>query len=124
MSGQVTSPWTDTLEMQCYPLYSILMAMGNSTVHYFSLDIEGAELAVWKTIPWDKVDIRVLSVETHLAGRLFPGDRQELIEYMKSVGYQHITWGHTGTNEARSTLGTKDDMFVKNGVPVRPRDEL
>ena len=36
-----------------------------------------------KTI--DQVDIRVLSVETHLAGRIYPGDRQELIAYMEKV---------------------------------------
>ena len=42
------------------PLYSILLALGNPTVHYFSLDLEGAEFAVLKTIPWDKVDIQVL----------------------------------------------------------------
>ena len=35
-----------SIEMQCLPLYSILQAMGNPTVNYFSLDIEGAELQV------------------------------------------------------------------------------
>ena len=37
------------------PLYTILLAMGNPTVHFFSLDVEGAEFPVLKTIPWDKV---------------------------------------------------------------------
>ena len=36
------------MRVQCFPLYSILLALGNPTVHYFSLDIEGAELAVLK----------------------------------------------------------------------------
>jgi hypothetical protein len=31
------------------------MALGNPTVDYMSLDIEGAELPVLKTVPWDKV---------------------------------------------------------------------
>ena len=44
--------------MQCLPLYTILLALGNPAVHHFSLDIEGAELPVLKTVPWDKVDIR------------------------------------------------------------------
>ena len=44
--------------LQCLPLYSILLALDNPTVHHFSLDIEGAELPVLKTVPWDKVDIR------------------------------------------------------------------
>ena len=43
----------------CLPFYSILLAMGNPTVDYFSLDVEGAELPILKTIPWDKVDIKV-----------------------------------------------------------------
>ena len=43
----------------CLPLISILYAIGNPTVDYFSLDIEGVELDVLKTIPWDKVHIKV-----------------------------------------------------------------
>ena len=34
------------IRVQCFPLYSVLMALGNPTIHYFSLDIEGAELMV------------------------------------------------------------------------------
>ncbi|TRY68426.1 hypothetical protein TCAL_07481 [Tigriopus californicus] len=49
--------------VQCYPLYSLLLAMGNPTVDYFSLDIEGAEIKVLLTIPFDKVNIRTLSIE-------------------------------------------------------------
>ena len=70
--------------MQCFPLYSLILATGNRTINYlryqklkhckviqflpqkqetikihFSLDIEGAEFLVLKTIPWDKVDIEV-----------------------------------------------------------------
>ncbi len=44
------------------------MALDNPTIDYFSLDVEGSELAVLKTIPFDKVDIKVgyfLSMETY-----------------------------------------------------------
>ena len=34
------------IDVQCFPLYSILLALGNPTVDYFALDIEGAELPV------------------------------------------------------------------------------
>ncbi len=37
----------------------------------FSLDIEGGEFQVLKTIPWSLVDIQVLSIETHYAGFFF-----------------------------------------------------
>ena len=55
MAGLVLGPNSDTIEMQCLPLFSLLLALGNPTVHYLSLDIEGAELPVLKTIPWEKV---------------------------------------------------------------------
>ena len=53
----------EVVQMQCLPLYSLLLARGNPTVDFLSLDIEGAEFQVLRTIPWDKVDIRALSVE-------------------------------------------------------------
>ena len=81
-------PTENSARLQCLPLYSALLAMGNPTVHYFSLDIEGAEMGVLKTIPWDKVDIWVLSVETHNPSRVIPGSRDDIINYMKSVGYR------------------------------------
>ena len=44
-----------TVLVQCFPLYTILLALGNPVVDYFSLDIEGAEYPVLKTIPFEKV---------------------------------------------------------------------
>lgn len=46
-------------EAQCFPLYSILSAINVKTVDYFSLDIEGAELSILKTIPWNDIVIKV-----------------------------------------------------------------
>ena len=46
-------------DVTCLPMYSILLALGNPTVDYFSLDVEGAEYDVLKTIPYDDVDIKV-----------------------------------------------------------------
>lgn len=47
------------VEVQCFPLFSYLIALNTTSVDYFSLDVEGAEFTVLKTIPWDKVDIKV-----------------------------------------------------------------
>ena len=33
-------------QMQCFPIYSMLLAVGNPVVDYMSLDIEGAEYGV------------------------------------------------------------------------------
>lgn len=47
------------VNIQCFPLYSILLAQGRTSVDFFSLDVEGHELAVLKTIPWNKVNVTV-----------------------------------------------------------------
>ena len=49
-----------TIQILCFPLYSILLALENPTVHYLSLDVEGSEFPILKTIPFDKVDIKVI----------------------------------------------------------------
>ena len=49
----------ESVEM-CVPLYTILLAIGNPTIDYFSLDIEGAEIGVLNSLPWDKIRIKVI----------------------------------------------------------------
>ena len=83
------------------PLYSLLLALGNPTVDYFSLDIEGAEYEVLRNIPWDKVDIRALSVETQFAGEVGTGSREDIIQLLTDLGYTHL-----------DTI-SRDDVFVK-----------
>jgi len=68
----------------CLPFYSILLAMGNPTVDYFSLDVEGAELPILKTIPWDKVNIKILSIEVNHS------DGKKIDTFMKSKGYKLV----------------------------------
>ena len=46
-------------EIQCFPLYSLMLAIRRTVIHFFSLDMEGAEYKILKTIPWNKVDIKV-----------------------------------------------------------------
>ena len=89
MGGIVPQEGPGTVTLQCLPLYTLLLAVGNPTVHWFILDIEGAEFQVLQTIPWHSVEIEMVSVETDMAGLVMPGSREEIIDYMKSQGYQH-----------------------------------
>ena len=57
MPGIVENKTDSSVTMQCLPLYSLLLALGNPTVDFLTLDIEGAELQVLKTIPWEKVRV-------------------------------------------------------------------
>ncbi|TRY79517.1 hypothetical protein TCAL_09333 [Tigriopus californicus] len=78
----------DMIQIQCFPLYSVLMALGNPRVDYFTLDIEGAELQVLETIPFDKVDIQVLDIEMNHVGEVFEGSRNDIRNLLHKNGYR------------------------------------
>lgn len=44
-------------KMQCFPLYSIMMAYDSPNVDYLRLCTNGDELAVLKTLLWEKVTL-------------------------------------------------------------------
>lgn len=73
-----------TFLAQCFPLYSILLAIGRTTIDYFAMDMEDSELGVLQSIPWDKVVIKVLSIEVH------PQYVEPVLNYMTSIGYLYI----------------------------------
>ncbi|XP_045167748.2 uncharacterized protein LOC123531033 [Mercenaria mercenaria] len=75
------------VHIQCFPLYSILLALNQTRVDYFSLDVEGAEEGVLDSIPWDKVDIRMMSIEYNK----WPGGKSALKSYMEKRGYKYMT---------------------------------
>jgi len=54
-----------TIEVQCFPFYSVLLASNHTTIDYLSLDVEGHEIKILQTIPWDRVDIKVCRVSTN-----------------------------------------------------------
>ena len=90
--------------VQCIPFYSLILAMGNPTIHYFSLDVEGAELAVLRTIPWQSMDIRTLSVE------VAHSDKRLIKRFMVKQGFRVL---------ARLKA---DYIFVKEGDPNKSKD--
>lgn len=61
----------ELIRVQCLPLTLYLAALGIKTVDYFSLDIEGNEIDVLETIPFNEIDIKVMTFvliysESHL----------------------------------------------------------
>ena len=60
---------------------------GNPRVDFLSLDIEGAELKVLQTIPFDKVNISVLMIETNHLGEIFEGTNDDLRRFLHKNGY-------------------------------------
>ena len=70
-------------KLQCYPLYSLMLAIDQAeNIDFLSLDIEGAELAVLKTIPWNKVDIKMVMIEVNHS------DKTAIAQVMDGAGYR------------------------------------
>ena len=87
------------------------MALDNPTIDYLSLDIEGAEYPVLKTIDFDKFDIKVISVENTKVGAIFDGTGTQLRYHLQNNGYRLY-----------QTVG-QDAIFVKTEF-LRHIDEL
>jgi len=119
----VVLPESTEIEVECFPLYSMLLALGNPTVNYFSLDIEGAEFQVLQTIPWEKVDIQVLSIETHFVGERSAGSKEELIDFLDDKGYKHFPGAHKVEDVFFHYEGIArkiyNDLFVRRDVACK-----
>ena len=89
----------------CFPFYSMMLALNRTHIDYFSLDVEGRELEVLRTIPFDKLNISIFTIE-FLHGK---EGKNAYLEFMKTVGYRlHST-----------IISTKNDfdydfVFVRN----------
>ena len=90
----------------CFPFYSFMLAMGQTDIDYFSLDIEGVEYEVLKTIPFDKLNVKVLTVEYAHA----QVSKQAFVKLMAANGYKV----HTDLNKCREFC--RDFIFIKNDM--------
>lgn len=57
------NPKAALVEVVCIPIDLILTALEMYHIHFFSLDVEGAELHILRTIPFDKVRIDLFFIE-------------------------------------------------------------
>jgi len=51
------------ITVNCFPLNAIMAALGISHVDYLSLDVEGPELEILRTVDWTRLRIDVITVE-------------------------------------------------------------
>ena len=71
--------------------------------------MEGSEIEILKSIPFDKVDIKVLDVEHKHLGRVFPGSFEVLNNFLISKGYEFFV-------ETKDIIGRPNDaIYVKKG---------
>lgn len=93
------------VNVQCFPLYSILLAVGRTTLDYFSVDVEGNESQILESVPWHRVDIKALTVEVTSRRRAVV---DSLIQFMVKKGYKKV--------RLMEGLGLYDLVFVQNDL--------
>lgn len=97
------------IQMQCFPLYSILKAIEKTNFEYLSLDIEGAEYSVLNSAFTNNHDFRfnVGTIETsHIDLPQFRASHLELMYLMKQKGYN-----------LKNKVG-EDDVFVHKNFKI------
>ena len=98
------------MDVMCFPFYSMMLALNRTKIDYFSLDVEGFELHVLKTIPFDKLDISVISAE------YLHGDKKGLKSFMEGKGY--VTHATLADDDPKWSQWSHDFIFVKTGFEV------
>ena len=76
------------IEVPCFPLFSIFLALNISHVDYFSLDVEGPELEILKTIPFDRVTFDLIMVEYYVINcdECTQKKKKDLTDFMTANG--------------------------------------
>ena len=97
------------LDAYCFPLYSLMLALNQTRIDYFSLDVEGMELQILKSIPFDKLDIAVITAE-YKHGK----NKKEYLEFMKRKGYKMVKELNFVIKELY--LGGSDFVFVREDL--------
>jgi len=75
--------------VSCFPLSVMLDAINQTRVDYFSLDIEGPELEILQSIPFDRIHFSVFTIETTGTSR------QAVVDYMATQCFDVVAAGLT-----------------------------
>jgi len=95
-----------TIKVQCFPLASIMQQLGRSTIDYWSLDVEGAELKILSHTDFDKIEVGVMSIEH---GE--PGSQETILRAMTGHGFKRIKTNY------QDDFYANPKYFEKRGLP-------
>ena len=104
-NAALQSTGTDVRRSPCIPINTLLLAVNRTRVDFLSLDVEGFEMPILKTVRWDLIDVRTIAVEySH-------GQKSELRQYIESQGFKFVKDIHYGNDH--DALYVDDFIFVK-----------
>ncbi|XP_037800719.1 uncharacterized protein LOC119595677 isoform X3 [Penaeus monodon] len=95
------------------PIATMLQALGVTQIDFFSLDIEGVELQVLATFPWNEVKIRLMCIEVNHVGF------EPVYSFMKKHGYMYV-----GKRDIDAWYGWKDLLKETVNLDEYPKEVL
>ena len=91
----INSKWAK-VEVQCFPFFSVMKAIKRKHIDFFSLDVEGAEMGILKTIPFSELIIDVILVEYQVRNSNAAGRQRyrEIFNLMAGTGLYEFVGTH------------------------------
>lgn len=105
------------IPVQCFPLAAILDSMDIQEVDYLSLDVEGSEIGILRTIPFELFRINVVSVEFRAQGPKY--DHQE--RSMVRLNEIRSIFMNTGLYEEAALLIDQPELRSVNDIAFREK---
>ena len=112
-----------TVKVTCFPLHTLLHALDVTHVDYFSLDVEGPELEILRTIPFNEITFDAITIEYRITNmhRIFVNETllklQELRDFFHDVGgYEEagiLPWD-ASQNETYNEMKGLDVIFKRS----------
>ncbi|XP_036329056.1 protein Star-like isoform X2 [Rhagoletis pomonella] len=101
--------------VKCFPLYSLMLAYNRVDYDLLSLGVHGHELEILETLPFDRVQIEVISI--HLSEDIARGYVDDLTEFLAGKSYKlQKTFGRNfffQRNKTTSRTRKKDILLLK-----------
>ena len=95
-----------TMKIHCGPLSHPISQLDIRHINFWSLDVEGSELATLQTVDWDAVQIDIIMAEAHSRLDNWLHMAREVRRYLKGKGYILM----------KSVTVPKSDIFVHKNV--------
>ncbi len=116
---------TSGLTVQCFPLAALLRALHQPEVTYLSLDVEGAELDVLRTIPFHELRVHVVSVDYRVTDLVQVHELETLQKLERIRDFFHslgnyreagiLPWGTHDNRKMEEEFGL-DVVFIRTDV--------
>ncbi|XP_059470046.1 uncharacterized protein LOC132193414 [Neocloeon triangulifer] len=108
-ASKVDASNNETFKVHCMPLQTIILALNQKTVDFLRLSIGGSEAEVLKSIPFDKVDIKVLLVNYQYV----QGGKKTVEDILVGKGY--VSFPSTAPEQEKGQWAENNQIFVKKG---------